>query len=38
MQKFYIPKDPEIFVQNGDAAHSSSKIQVIDYGYEAGPE
>ena len=27
-----------IFVQNGDAAYSSSKRQVIDYIYEAGPE
>ena len=35
------PNDPPaIFVQNGDAAHKSSKRQVIDYIYiyEAGPE
>ena len=32
------PNGPNIFVQNGDAAHSSSKRQVIDYIYEAGPE
>ena len=29
---------PNIFVHIGDAAHSSSKRQVIDYRYEAGPE
>ena len=32
------PNGPNVFVQNGDAAHSSSKKQVIDYLYEAGPE
>ena len=32
------PKGPNIFVQNGDAAYNSSKRQVIDYIYEAGPE
>ena len=32
------PKGPNFFVQNGDAAHSSNKKQVIDYRYEAGPE
>ena len=32
------PNGPNIFVQNGDAAHNSSKRQVIDYLYEAGPE
>ena len=29
---------PNIFVQNDYAAHNSSKRQVIDYRYEAGPE
>ena len=33
------PNRPNVFVQNGDAAdNSSSKRQVIDYIYEAGPE
>ena len=29
---------PNMFVQNDDAAHNSSKRQVIDYKYEAGHE
>ena len=29
---------PNIFVQNGDAAYTSSNRQVIDYIYEPGPE
>ena len=32
------PNGPNIFVQNGDAAHSNSKRQVIDYRYKAAPE
>ena len=32
------PDGPNILVQNGHAAHSSSKRQVIDYRYEVGPE
>ena len=32
------PNGPNILVQNGYAAHNSSKRQVIDYIYEAGPE
>ena len=32
------PYGPYILVQNGDAAYSSSKRQVIDYRYEVGPE
>ena len=32
------PNGLYIFAQNGDAAHSSSKGQVVDYRYEAGPE
>ena len=31
------PKGPNIFVQNGDAAYSSKKREVVDSIYEAGP-
>ena len=36
--KVYNPNAPNIFVQNSDDAHSSSKRQIVDYRYEAGPE
>ena len=32
------PNGPDIFVQNVDAAHNSSKRQVVDSIYEANPE
>ena len=32
------PNGPNIFVQNGGAAHSSNKRQIVDYRYEARPE
>ena len=32
------PNRPNIFVQNVDAAHNSSKRQVIDHIYEVDPE
>ena len=38
MRKVLSPNVPNTFVQNGDAAHSSSNRQVIVYVFEAGPE